>query len=251
MYGNDAAPNLSFDRKSTNKDLASMSEKKINKMVKKSEKKLNKLAKKDDSFTQMSNSKFEALFTSTNRDNETEYRLLFTPIAQQNIIDLLTSQPYGDDFDFFKAGPINLVRSKHSQRFDYQASPLEFANFDYELIEKHFNEYCNQYFQSFYFDLAPILSIPLYQQHKALEYIYKTSDGVTNYEIESLVNGYGSKYFAHPSTETDCILKCNKIVNSKGKVNTTIDCYSYKTVEHTTLVPVRGGDGHMHNVPVI
>lgn len=250
VYGNDAAPKLSFSRKATKENLSELSDKKIQRMVKKADKKLEKKARKSETFTKMGNSEFEALFNATDRDNEVEFRLLFTPIAQQNMLELLKAKPYGDDFDFYKMGPINIIRSAHSQGFDYHAAPSLFADFDYERMQSHFKEYCLQYFQSLYFDLAPILSIPLYQQYKAHEYIYKTSEGVTNYEIESIVNNYGAKHFCHPSTVTECILKCGKVESKAGLTSTNIQCLSYKTIEHVTVVQVYGGDGHMHGVPV-
>lgn len=250
VYGNDAAPDLSFSRKPSNLDLAKISERKLKKIVKKADKKLEKKARKDTSFTKMGNSEFEALFNATDRDNETQFRLLFTPMSQQNMIALLKAKPYGDDFSFIKMGPINIVRSGHSQGFDYHSAPGIFMNFDYEKMEQHFKEFCLQYFESMYFDLAPILSIPIYQQNKAKEYIYKTDEGVTNYEIESLVNNYGASHFAHPATATECILKCGQWSNKNGLTTAMINCLSYKTISHVTMVPVYGGDGHMHDVPV-
>ena len=40
---------------------------------------------------------------------------------------------------------------------------------DFEKIQETFIEYNDYYFKSVFFDLAPLLSIPLYQQHKARE----------------------------------------------------------------------------------
>lgn len=251
VYGNDAAPNLEFSRQSSNADFASMSDRKLKRFVKKSERRLTKKARKSETFTKMGNSEFEAMFNASNRTNETEFRLLFTPIAQQNMIELLKAKPYGDDFSFNKQGPINIVRSAHSQGFDYHAAPWLFQSFDYEKIEETFKTYCNEYFQSMYFDLAPILSIPLYQQHKAKEYIYKSNDGVTTHEMESLANYAGWENFSHPQTETECILKVGKASNNRGLLSATVNCRSYKTIQHTEHVSVYGGDGRYHDVPVI
>ena len=52
-------------------------------------------------FTEMGNAKFDALFGAVDRNNEVEFRVLFTPLAQKNMLDLLTDKNhYGDDFYF-------------------------------------------------------------------------------------------------------------------------------------------------------
>ena len=54
-------------------------------------------------FTAMTNDKFDVLFGATDRTNETEFRLLFTPLAQNSMINLIeNAKPYGDDFYFVK-----------------------------------------------------------------------------------------------------------------------------------------------------
>lgn len=251
VYGNNAAPDLTFTRRPTGANAGEMSQHQLARFIKKSDKRLDKKARKTGTFTKMDNSEFEALFGAEDRNHEVQFRLLFTPVAQANMIQLLKSKPYGDDFSFEKYKTLNVIESMHSQNFNYHAEPWQFPDFDFNKIEEKFKTYCNAYFQSLYFDLAPILSIPLYQQYKDRDYIYKYTDGVSEHEVESLANYFGAEHFCHKDTVTDCILKSRSSIGKNGLLTSQIDCYSYKTIEHTEIVPMMGGDGYMHDVPVI
>lgn len=252
VYGNDAAPNLRFSRSPTN--TKGMDEKAVARLASKTEKLLSKKTQKDISFTQMANSKFEGLFKAFNRTDEVQFRLLFTPLAQSNMVDLITSkEPFGDDFFFYKKDCLNYIKTVHSQTFDYSGSPLNFIDFDIQKSKDKIMNYCSQYFDSLYFDLAPILSIPLYQNNKAREYIYKDNakERVTSFEVESLANSYNHSLFMPKDCSTDLILK-SKFISRDGKVDAiNIEAHGYKAIPHTDLVPILGGDGHMHPVPVM
>ncbi len=87
VYGNDAAPNLSFSREPsglTGKDGELWSS--IRKKWRLSRLKAYSRDLTDDSdFTLMSNHEFETWFHAKDRDHEVEFRLLFTPVAQTQI----------------------------------------------------------------------------------------------------------------------------------------------------------------------
>lgn len=255
VYGNEAAPNLIFTRKPSNYD--GDDEKDLEKFVENKEKKLEKLSrkaiKKGKKFTLMANTEFESLFGAVDRNNEVEYRLLFTPLAQTNYVELLTSkEPYGDDFYFNKYGPLNIISSKHSQITNYTANPSLFQSHDLEALKKIFVDYMNNFFQSLYFDLAPLLSIPLYQQHKPIEYIYNKDflSNYTNYEAETLANSFDPKLFAHPESVTRVMLKTHFLSKVGSIDNIEVKAYSYKTVQRVEYVSQMGGDGRMHSIPV-
>lgn len=114
FYANEAAPNLSFSREM--RGTALMSEKKMDKFVKKEEKKMKKRAekavRKSGDYTLMSDSEFEALFGAVDRDHEVEFRLLFTPLAMRGMVELLKDKEvgYGDTFYFNKRKMINAIR---------------------------------------------------------------------------------------------------------------------------------------------
>ncbi|MBO5959499.1 MAG: hypothetical protein J6Q65_05205, partial [Lentisphaeria bacterium] len=112
IYGNDAAPELTFSRKPSKHSaagdgfFASMSKKReLNRL-----KKLARNLVDDSDYTMMSNQEFELLFHSTDRSDEVQFRLLFTPLAQQQMVRLLKNQEvgFGDDFYFQKLEKINV-----------------------------------------------------------------------------------------------------------------------------------------------
>ncbi len=259
IYGNEAAPNLTFSRKPNGK-VSTMDEKKLEKYIKKGDKKIKKKeseALMDDNpstnFQSMGNNKFDVLFNALDRDNEVEFRLLFTPLAQKNIVNLITTAlPYGDDFEFYKCKMINIIRTEHDQGQDYYSEPSNYISYDYDLSKKSFIEYSCKYFESLYFDLAPLLSIPLYQQHKPHEFIYKEiyERNFTNYETEQLANSFNINKFKHKDSITNVILKTSLIEkdNSSDKVN--VRGYTYTGIERVDYVSVYGGDGYYHDVPV-
>ena len=256
IYGNDAAPNLSFTR-SSNSNISlqgKQREKYVAERMKELRKKADDAIKSGSQFTVTDNDEFDVFFGGENRDNEVEFRLLFTPLAQKNELDLLTSSPYGDDFTFYKRKKVNVIVSSHSQRFDYSANPEKFMHYDYEVARNNFVDYCDEYIKHLYFDLAPLISIPLYQMHKTLDYIYdrNTLTNVSYPEHEVIANGLDDICFrpegADPSLPL--LLKAG-FINKQGEFdNVNVHAYSYKTTPRTDYVKVFGRDGFNHNVPV-
>ena len=256
VYGSEAAPRLSFSRMPSNAN--SMDDKAIEKYAKSFAKDLDKAQKNrkldQKPFTMMSNEEFEALFHAIDRDNDVEFRLLFTPLAQKNMLDLIKSKkPYGDDFEFVKRKELNYIKSRHAQNADLDGDPAKFVHYDYEYARDYFIKYCDNYFQSFYFDLAPLLCIPLYQQHIAFEEIFKgTLDpNLTSFETEVMANRFDQSCFKHKDSDTPATLKREFIKkNGVGDI-VNIHAHSYKKIPHTDYISKMGGDGCMHSIPVL
>lgn len=259
IYGNDAAPRLHFSRMPNS--LSSKGEKDKEKGVSKKMKELRKRAEKEimdgkkNPFSPMDNEKFEVLFGAEDRDNEVEFRLLYTPLAMENTLALLEDKtPFGDDFVMVKDGMINSIASQHSQSFDYSANPANFAGFDYEKMRENFITYCDAYIEHLFFDLAPLLSIPLYQMHKSQSFIYKSTykSNVTSFEQEVMANGMSEDPFYPEDASRDLPLMLKAISTRKEGKSDRVDImsYSYQTIERVDYIPVHGGDGFMHDVPV-
>lgn len=253
IYGNEAAPDLSFTHKKTHAE--NFSEKKLKSTVKSRMKKIRKHAEKNISggFTEMGNEEFDALFGATDRDNEVQFRLLFTPLAQKNMLELMKGgSPFGDDFDFYKRKCLNTVVSEHSQDWDMECDVSKYVSYDADISKKAFMDFNKSYFEHFYFDLAPMLAVPLYQQHKPAEYIYQTSysRNYTAREAEIIANKFGVGFFAHPASRTQAILKTCLMGKDDDVDKLEITAYSYRTVHRVDVIPVFGGDGRMHAVPV-
>jgi hypothetical protein len=258
IYGNEAAPHLHF-RRGISKINSYKNEKEKEKAVKEGMKEINKYAEKTikegGSFTPIGNDEFDVFFGGLDRDNEVEFRLLFTPLAQQNMLSLLNDpEPYGDDFNMVKNGMINIIASAHSQSFDYSANPNQFQSYDYQQSQASFVNYCDQFIQNLYFDLAPLLSIPLYQMHKPHEYIYEKewNSNYSSFEQEALANGMSKNDFIPRGANSSLPLLLKTTSSSKvGKTDkVNIHAYSYHTTEMCDYVRVHGGDGHNHDVPV-
>lgn len=253
-YGCDAAPELSFSRSPSGmKGLSADGKKKLTKKI---EKELAKLSEKEmgKSFQALGNTEFEALFHAWDRDNEIQYRLLFTPLAQRNYLDLIKNDsPYGDDFSIVKNKKINKVITQHSQYTDYVCSPDQFKDFSFENARNKFVQYNEQYFKSFFFDMAALISMPLYQQYPTDDYIFRNTVGLPNntlYETEAIANSYDENVFKPLKCRTEQILKA-KILKTDGDADrVNITSYGFETIEHVDYVPVYGKDGHWHEVAV-
>ncbi len=258
IYGNEAAPDLHFSRRAGHAER--LSEGKREKAVRSGAKTIRKLqekAMKDDdpttNFTEMGNAEFDVLFGALDRDNEVQFRLLFTPLAQKNILALMTDTAgYGDDFSMRKSGCLNFVSSEHSAGWDMDTDYRRYFSYSADLAKKTFTDFNCRYFKSLFFDLAPLLSIPLYQQHKPHEYLYPESyyRNYTPYESEYLANLAGQRAFCHPETDTQTILKTEFLKKEGESDRIRVTAYSYRTEDRLDFVPTLGGDGHMHDVPV-
>lgn len=250
FYANEAAPRLSFSRTPSNANR--MSERDVEKLEREYDRKFAKAQK--GSFTPLGNSKFEGLFHAFDRDNEVEFRLLFTPLAQKNMLSLILSkEPYGDDFRFIKRKQINLISSSHAQTMKFDGNPSNFYSFDYDKAKANFKNYNMNYFKAIFYDLAPLLSISLYQQHRDYDYEYKgTSKSYhTPYEAEVLANFFDPNHFVPEDCDTPIILKAHFVSKiGKGVDLFNIVAHGFNKIPQVEFVTKLGGDGLMHTIPV-
>ena len=253
VYANDSAPDLSFSRVPS--DIAGLSDKQLEKKVEKTGKKLDKKTQKDINFTSMANTEFEALFGAINRDNEMQFRLMFTPLAQKNEVEFIKDKKYfGDDFSFYKNKKINVISSKHSQGFDFSGSPLNYMTFDFDKVKELFFSYNENYFKNLYFDFIPLLNIPIYQQTKpqinALNRNYsRWNKNFTEFDAECLANVIEDD-FAPVDAKTRSILKTKHLSSKNGIDTFVVTANSFNTENRIDYIPVLGGDGNTHLVPV-
>lgn len=254
-YGAQGGAELTFTRDATH--LEKKSEKAIERYVKSGEKKLKRLSdkaiKNNGEFVSMSNSEFEVLFDALDRNDEVQYRTLFTPLAQTNMVDLILSKTsYGDDFAFIKNKRMNKIISNHSQGREINILPEQYKSYSYEIIKNNFISKNIEFFKAVYFDFAPILAIPVYQERPvhSLKPIPALDRKYAYKEYEVLANSMEKQYTVHPDTKTSAILK-SRIVSSENETDeTVITAYSYDIEQLVDIIPVRGGDGYMHDVPV-
>lgn len=251
IYGNTAAPDLKFYRKQSG--LAncegSLSYRWQRRKLRKKSRDLT-----NNDFTMMTNEEFEVAFDTSNRNSNQQYALLFTPLAQANMLKLLkdNSASYGDDFDFEKNCMINTILPDHIQSIDLDMNPHQYQNFDYDKAEKDFYDINAQYFRAIYFCFAPLLCVPMYQQIRSQENIYgrDMQRHSAFWEHEALANFWGQDHFKHPQCVTDCILKTKKEQTSGDNSSVTVYAYGYRVEQRISYITKWGGDGRTHKVPV-
>lgn len=251
IYGNTAAPDLKFYRKQSG--LAncegSLSYRWQRRKLRKKSRDLT-----NNDFAMMTNEEFEVAFDTSNRNSNQQYAMLFTPLAQANMLKLLkdSSASYGDDFDFEKNCMINTILPDHIQSIDLDMNPHQYQNFDYDKAEKDFYDINAQYFRAIYFCFAPLLCVPMYQQIRSQENIYgrDMQRHSAFWEHEALANFWGQDHFKHPQCVTDCILKTKKEQTSGDSSSVTVYAYGYRVEQRISYITKWGGDGRTHKVPV-
>lgn len=256
IYGNEAAPDLSFSRQPSS--LSKLEDGMISnwrkgRAIKKLEAHSRNLTD-DSDFTIMANKEFDALFGAIDRDHEVQFRLLFTPLAQQEMLKLLKDKDvgYGDDFAFQKAKMINIIEPGHLDAIDISADPQKFKFYDVLHARNYFNEYHNELFKGVFFSFAPILSVPLYQQNRPAASIYAgiLQEPSCYWEHEAIANYVGAAKFEHTDCITRNLLKTSAQHASDGAQVVQVTANGYRGINRVDYVKVRGGDGRNHSVAV-
>ena len=255
IYCNDACPKLSFSRSPT--DLYKMNEKQVAKYIdkfeKEDQKKAEKAIKKGTTYTKMANSKFEAYWNSQGRNDEVGYRLMFTPLAQTNIVHLFSlKEPYGDDVYYTKIGCVSTVATRHSQSMDYSGGIYNYTADTYEEVETKFMNYNLEFFQGMMFDFFPLISIPIFHQNVSAPFLgsENVKYAVPKYEVEVMANKLDGAMFKAEGSSTDVIIEAKHVSSANGIDNVEIIGHTFIAIPRVELVPTLGGDGKMHPVPV-
>lgn len=251
IYGNDAAPNLTFSRVPVSGRDNTFSLFNIKKNI-------SKLRKKtaDGTLQGMANEEFDASFNAQNRDNEVEFRLLFTPLAQQNFKEIFENSPYGDDFIFRKNKKLNEISATHMRAWDLNTDPYQYIDFSFERIKEKFIDFNCSFFDHMFCAFIPLLSIPLYQQMKAKKYIYKSRyrNKYNSYVTEMLANLMDVRLFrpkgAGISDKIRTMLKTSVVKNEDDGDIVEVRAKSYYTKGHVEYVPVIAGNGNVYPVAV-
>jgi hypothetical protein len=258
IYGHEAAPNLSFSRGPSN--LSGIGDGVIDHWrkehaVKKVEKKARKAVNSGEgNLTVMSNREFEALFNAVDRDNEIEFRLLFTPLAQQEMVNILNDKEasYGDDFSFVKQGMVNFVEANHMSATAFDGDPGIFKSLELAQARAVFNQFHNDFFRSLYFGFSPLLTVPMYRDNRSMA-VAKAGAGskaTSFWEHEAMANYLGHQNFAHPDSVTQNLLKTAVVGGSGDTTTVKVTAYGYEGIPRVDIIPLYGGDGRWHEVPV-
>ena len=257
VYGNDAAPNLSFSRAPSGVAgrktgfWASWRKRRARKRLEAFSRNLDD----DSNYTMMGNHEFETLFQTMDRDNEVEFRLLFSALAQIQMLELINdgTDGFGDDFTFLKRRKINVIRAPRLSEANIDTDPARFRHWSFDRLRELFQSFNEAFFKDVYFSLAPLLAIPLYQQTRPHAEIWKgivPESPSSFWEHEALANYHGEEHFRHPACVTRSLLKTEVVSRDEGATRVAVTAHGYRTEDRVDYVSVWGGDGNCHEVPV-
>lgn len=251
IYGNTAAPDLTFYRKPNG-----LAGKESSLRFKWDRFWLRRKARnlENGDFAMLTNEEFEVAFNTSNRNDNQQYALLFTPLAQQAMMALLQDREegYGDDFDFDKNRMINTIMPLHIQEMELDMNPDQYRSFDFEKARKDFYEINARYFRAIYFSFAPLLCVPMYQQIRSQQDIYGHDMEAKSsfWEHEALANFWGQEHFEHTYCVTPCILKTTAKAQGDGNTLINVTAHGFRSESRMSYISKLGGDGSWHDVPV-
>lgn len=255
FYGNEAAPRLSFTHKPSYAH--TLTQKELEKKIRTGQKEARRIAKNalgsDRNFTEMTNSEFEVLFGAFDRNDDLQFRMMFTPLAQRNMVALMKDKKYfGDDFTYKKVGTLSALLSAHARHWTLDTDSSQFMDYDIDSARNKFMDFQTSFFRDLYFELAPFLAVPLNLQQEPFEF-EETADAPRNfseYAAEAVANLFPDNVFAHPDTDTKVILK-TRFAGKAGKTDVLeVTAYSFRGEPRVDYISKMAGDGNYYNVPV-
>lgn len=203
----------------------------------KDEKSAIKFFSKNNKMSAMDNPAFDRYFPCK-RNDEIAFRTLFSPLAQENIVELFKIR---NDYSVEKNFLLTTINSNEflPSKFNYSLMPLK-REFDIRKIEKMFFSILYEFIKNIYWMFAPILSIPLYQQYESRWTPPKKPEPFAIHENEALINkAYNPSIFNHPSCETQNILKCETIsTNDDGTQIVNVTAHGYKMNRRIEVVTI-------------
>jgi hypothetical protein len=198
----------------------------------------------------MDNPEFDRYFPC-DRNNETQFRLLFSPLAEEEMVKLMKVK---NDYQFTKNKTLNTIEAPNFDAINFNVNYKAYAqDFDYEKIREGFINGNKQFFKDIYFMFAPILTIPLYQQYPYKQPLFeKKQQQLLSYvQNECIVNTlHPNDTFKHPQSITDNILKTKRVfANDLYEINEII-AHGYRGEQRTVMVTVHDFEAGTVIVPV-
>jgi hypothetical protein len=144
---------------------------------------------------------------------------------------------------------VNFVEPNHLASVELDASPNRFKSQELAAARTFFNDFHNRYFKSMYFGFAPLWTIPMYREKRTMSLRSERSSDSSFWEHEGIANAMGQEHFRHPESVTENILKTSASGSGSTK-NVTVTAHGYEGIPRTDIIPMLGGDGNMHPVPV-
>ena len=256
LFANEAAERLRFSREPSPMARLEPGSRAEERALKRCIKGLEKFARNldDDCGFTMSDPEFEAYFQAKDRNDEVQFRVLYTVLAQRWTLQLLKDRKvgFGDDFRMEKLGKIHLTWPEHLRGTALDGDPARYRSHDLEKSREAFQRYNEAYFKHAYFALAPLLAVPLHQQFRSHSDIWGDAArrASASPEHEALANYIGEARFKHPESVTRNILKAVAGAAEGGRRRVTVAAHGFRAVPRVDTVGVWGRDGRRHEVEV-
>ena len=251
-YGHHTAPDLSFSRKAGH--CHKLSKSALQTKVRSGERKLlrkgSHALKQNQDFIPMVNETFDVLFGAQDRDNAHQFLQLFTPMAQENMVALLTDDTLGGDtFRFRKNKQLNIISCDNSI---LKPPPLHYHDYSLEKAREQFVSHHSSHFRAMFACFAPLLAIPAYQEAPLRRHSSApaSESNFTLYEHESIANAFPAALAAPPDCKTKTIRKTEFLSAADGVDLLRVHTHGFTTRSRTEPVPILGGDGRYHDVDV-
>ena len=226
-------------------------EERLKRFEKESEKQLRRNTSSDANvITMMADQTFEAMFFAIDRTNDLEFRKLFTPKAQENMVSLMLE--FGDYFNLEKSNRITKIEQETDNPWNMDTIIGNYRFFDYNEIVKQIKEHNLSYFENFYRMLAPILCIPLYStdsiEDGRLACCTEEDSIPSKYMAEVLANSIGAK--ALLGEDKDIITTVSDEYVEDLFTVYHLDVFYYDEHKETETVRVRASDRSYHDVDI-
>ena len=130
---------------------------------------------------------------------------------------------------------------------------INYYSYSFDVIKENFVGKNIAFFKAMYFDFAPLLAIPVYQE-RPVHSLKPIPDYVQNYslkESEALANLVPPQFVVHPETKTQAILKSRFVKSADSVDETCITAYSYDIMKRLEIEQEFAGRGYGKFKPAV
>ena len=250
-YGHETAPELSFSRKPGK--VHELGDNRLEGKVRRGKWALEwqsrQALRRGQDFLPMANEEFEVLFGATDRNNEHQFRQMFTPQAQRSMTRLLRDGTLGGDtFSFRKKRRFNTISCSEKV---FRESPRKWHDYSVQKAREAFVKYQEEYFHLIFSAFAPLLAVPLYWERSAVEPVSTGLGQFSPCEHEMMANQLPRELLVTGDCETRAILKTSLISTSEQGDLIRVWASGFTTYPRVAAVEVSGWkDKRTHFVDV-
>lgn len=200
------------------------------------------------------NKDFNRVFINYRFDNQQQFRLLFTPLAQEQIaksIKFINSISHWIGFE--KRREIFSIRSDMLGQFrniiSTDIAELSFNNFSE--FRRRIVAMSDEAFKFLFLSMSPLLSIPILQRLKdqravdALSLRGPPSDSF----LEAMAYWIGEKYFKYPDSRTQNIFEATSRLRPDGSLDVLLAAHGFNTINRRSW-GYTYANGKRHRVPI-